>query len=670
MRTNDPCTKRSMIPLAALAALGASMLALPGCVAENEEGEEDVVAGESVESELSSGDGLKAEIFPSVSLTGTPVTRVDGTVNFDWGTGVPASGIGADNFSVRWTGEILPLYSETYTFTTTSDDGVRVWVNGTKIIDNWTDHAAADNSGTIALTAGKRTSIKIEYYERGGGAVMKLAWASARQAKQIVPQSQLFSSSEPPATSTTTCWPYDRPSIATLRASKKKVFAHYFSAYPISLDNQPPESDYYARNYTKPEGENGKFYSAGGLLSQRPLPQAPRAAGTDWNELNMQTEVRRAVNIGLDGFTWDLLGSSGTHWDRFRAMLRAIPKVDAGFKILLTFDMNVSSFGSGTAGSDADVRNAIINVLTQVSSDPSLYRLADGRLVISAYAPEKRTSAWWKGTFDALNARGIRTAFMPMTNTSDWVGLNRDMQALFPVWSATHWSYRTTTSAPKNVQNAQTAHSMGLLWMSPVGPQDARPKNLNYIEVKNSASFRAGWDAAITGGADMIQAITWNDYSEHSEIAPSTKTQTSFYDLTGFYTTWFKQGAQPPIARDTLYYFHRANSVDPTKAPPKKGAAYKAVNGPAGEDYIEVVGLLTAPGSLQIIAGGKTSSVDVGAGVQTLRIPMVTGKPVFRLVRNGAVAAEVTSATTITNTIDFVDPIYHGGASRTCPVAQ
>jgi len=142
-----------------------------------------------------SGDGLKGEYYDNMDFTNLKVTRVDGTVNFDWGTGSPDASMGADQFSVRWTGDIVPRYSEEYTFKTYSDDGVRLWINGTKVIDNWTDHSPTYNTGKITLTAGQRYSIKLEFYENGGGAVMKLYWSSASQPEEIVPKSQLYSQS-------------------------------------------------------------------------------------------------------------------------------------------------------------------------------------------------------------------------------------------------------------------------------------------------------------------------------------------------------------------------------------------------------------------------------------------------------------------------------------------
>src|SRR5262249_9235685 len=103
-------------------------------------------------------------------------------------------GIGADLFSVRWTGMVQPRYSGTYTFYTMSDDGASLWVsnNVTPLIDNWTDHAPTENIGNIDLVAGQYYNIRMEYYENGGGALAKLSWSAAFVAKDIIPQSQLY----------------------------------------------------------------------------------------------------------------------------------------------------------------------------------------------------------------------------------------------------------------------------------------------------------------------------------------------------------------------------------------------------------------------------------------------------------------------------------------------
>ncbi|MBN3942148.1 PA14 domain-containing protein [Nostoc sp. NMS9] len=147
----------------------------------------------SSSSSSSSGNGLKAEYYDNIDFTNLKQTRIDPTVNFNWRAGSPDPSIGADTFSARWTGQVEAKYSETYNFYTTADDGVRLWVNGQQIIDKFVDQPATAYSGSIALVAGEKYNIKLEYYENKSNAVSQLAWSSTSQAKEIIPQSQLYS---------------------------------------------------------------------------------------------------------------------------------------------------------------------------------------------------------------------------------------------------------------------------------------------------------------------------------------------------------------------------------------------------------------------------------------------------------------------------------------------
>ena len=121
--------------------------------------------------------GLFGEYFPNTAFTGpSSLERVE-SVDFNWGVGSPDPVIPADHFSVRWTGGVVPAVSGSYTFATTSDDGVRLWLGDQLVINNWGDHGATTNtSNAIELTAGSRTSLRLEYYENGGGATIQLFW--------------------------------------------------------------------------------------------------------------------------------------------------------------------------------------------------------------------------------------------------------------------------------------------------------------------------------------------------------------------------------------------------------------------------------------------------------------------------------------------------------------
>lgn len=96
-------------------------------------------------------------------------------------------------FSARWTGQILPRFSEEYTFTPQMDDGVRLWVDGRLIVDHWkTNNGAPIPVGKIALVAGKPADLRVEYFQKGGSARAVLQWESASQKKQVVPTESLY----------------------------------------------------------------------------------------------------------------------------------------------------------------------------------------------------------------------------------------------------------------------------------------------------------------------------------------------------------------------------------------------------------------------------------------------------------------------------------------------
>ncbi|MGG6268013.1 PA14 domain-containing protein [Leptolyngbya sp. AN03gr2] len=135
--------------------------------------------------------GLKAEYFNDTNLTERAIIRTDRTIDFNWGRNSPNQAVNSDNFSVRWTGQLSPLYSEPYTFSADADDRIRVWVNDQLLIDRW--DVPSDRNSTIDLDAGQNYDIRVEYAENGGDASAKLQWSSPSQTREIIPQSQLKS---------------------------------------------------------------------------------------------------------------------------------------------------------------------------------------------------------------------------------------------------------------------------------------------------------------------------------------------------------------------------------------------------------------------------------------------------------------------------------------------
>ncbi|MDF1588374.1 MAG: PA14 domain-containing protein [Gammaproteobacteria bacterium] len=152
---------------------------------------------------MAAGDGLNAYYwnfavvdnnneFPS----GNPnLNRIEAVVDNDWQRESPANSINADKFAVRWQGSIEINETGKYVFHTQSDDGIRLWVDNQRIINNWTLHGATwNNSAAIELIAGTRYDIKMEFFEHTGRAVARLHWQTpSNTTRHVIPQSQLYS---------------------------------------------------------------------------------------------------------------------------------------------------------------------------------------------------------------------------------------------------------------------------------------------------------------------------------------------------------------------------------------------------------------------------------------------------------------------------------------------
>jgi glucose/arabinose dehydrogenase len=125
-------------------------------------------------------DGYAAEYFANQDLSGVPaLTRQDPAVDFDWGAGSPGDGIPADHFSARWT-KSVQLAAGSYAFTSTTDDGVRLFVDGVLVLDKWTLQGPTTYAVTRQLSEGTH-QIVMEYFDNNGGAVARFGFASANE---------------------------------------------------------------------------------------------------------------------------------------------------------------------------------------------------------------------------------------------------------------------------------------------------------------------------------------------------------------------------------------------------------------------------------------------------------------------------------------------------------
>jgi hypothetical protein len=416
------------------------------------------------------------------------------------------------------------------------------------------------------------------------------------------------------------------PPTHILFGTSKKVFAHYFFPFPVSIDNAAPASDYYNRQYLTKNGESNKWLTHGGYLRQRPLGRTPSSSAA-WLQLNMEAEIKAAMARGITGFAFDVMSvdeAIGSN-SPLQRLLAAALAVDSRFKIMVMPDISALRGNS----------SAVVQIIASVASSPTAYRLSDGRLVSSAFDAGLNSSAWWTSVLSQLNAKGIDVAFLPV-----FLGWQGSVEAFAPIsYGISDWGTATAASASAMQGDPDILHSTyGKTFMMPINPQQYRPKDFAYWEAGNSAAFRNGWMSAINGDADSVQLVTWNDFSESGQISPYTDATlrgdigTGYYDMNAFYAAWFLTGQKPTITHDVLYYFYRREPG--TAAGPAQSQLDTNVTHTVEND-IELVAFLTAPGTLKITIAGKTYTQNATAGIASLKAPAQAGVPLFTLSRNG-----------------------------------
>lgn len=165
--------------------------------------------------EPGAGRGLLAEYFPNRDLSGTPLSRMDPAIDFQWSDIDPAPGISRTGFSVRWTGKFVPRKSGDTLLNIHTAGGVRVYVDGDLLIDQWDNETEGDfpgggiiferiipgtPAGTFPAIAGRPVNLRVEYRDGDGYANVRLSFSEPNQfTQQVIPTDLLYTPSQNPA---------------------------------------------------------------------------------------------------------------------------------------------------------------------------------------------------------------------------------------------------------------------------------------------------------------------------------------------------------------------------------------------------------------------------------------------------------------------------------------
>ena len=197
----------------------------------------------------------RGEYFANTSLTGEPVlVRNDTEINFDWGAGSPGGGLPVDQFGVRWT-RWMHFRAGTYRFTVTADDGVRLWIDGQFVLNEWHDGSMTPYSVDLYLPRGNH-SVQLEYYENLGGAAVKFTWTRDEQPTETPTPTLTPTPSATPSPTPTSAPPlpqvwmgeyYDNPSLVGLPVLVREDADVNFNWGAGSPDGSLPADNFSAR---------------------------------------------------------------------------------------------------------------------------------------------------------------------------------------------------------------------------------------------------------------------------------------------------------------------------------------------------------------------------------------------------------------------------------------
>lgn len=481
-------------------------------------------------------------------------------------------------------------------------------------------------------------------------------------------------------TDSTPWLPFDMPTRTALATSNKRVFAHYFTTFPVSVDNDPAGATEYWQEKWLPPGttEGTKNHAVyGGYVRDRKIFRAPRPQ-SNWKVLDKIDEVEQARSIGLDGFLVDVLQINGNEqWLRLLDLIEATNTANAAAGSSPPVKLCMMPDGTTSTTADADL---LADNMAAIANEPCVYRHTDGRLLIAPYMPERvpagdgnggtaAVSFWTQFRNRMQNTYGINP-HMFMCYTLSWTASGQAPAFNNIAFGHGRWGDRnpSNTGAANNSNRLAPQYNRtnfpGKQWMHFAAPQDVRPYGAKYWDAWGSENLRASWMAAIDGDADWVQVPTWDDFSESSGICPTRDSGWAWADLTSYYLVRFKLGYWPPIVRDAAYLFHRRQPL--TGVTYSSGqTSFMARQGSDNHQDIEALVFLTDGATVEIRVNGSViaSQVYSSGGMKSLKVAQQNGTVSVRIIRNSTTVVNHTSPTPIATSQVSEDFTYKASSS-------
>lgn len=446
----------------------------------------------------------------------------------------------------------------------------------------------------------------------------------------------------------------------------KKIYAHYMGCYPAASG----PTAYHREHDPVVMRHDGKlqFDSMGDRW--RNFPLAPEGLTLTTKE-SVDLEIRRAMRIGVDGFTIDAWAGGEGAQKVMDAMFEVAEEKDYPFEITITLDMDhaeairylLDHHGNSPKLARRDGKPLIFGYLSVFNSfplaaealkqtpefkdvdvkslhnDPRLRATPEGwRRLAEGY--KKRVQADIKtplyieyciGAFFA-NVQG------PQIPDDRIIDVAEVMAGEFPALGM--FLDDIPRDNPRLAKLIAATNARGAEWMQPIYYQY---ENVNWggNRFENGTDkLRGNWKAVRDSGSRLLQFITWNDYTENTNLAPGTETRYAMYDLNGYFIQWWKTGQQPAADHDRLYLTYRKYPQGAKFFP------FKAKQPDTG-GMLEVLSILPTPGRIRL--PGRSEEFDAPAGLSFRQFPLTPGPVSAELLRDGKVVLELKSPEPITD---------------------
>jgi len=437
------------------------------------------------------------------------------------------------------------------------------------------------------------------------------------------------------------------PEAKMAAARPKKIYAHYMGCFPIGDPPGGKERFDAKLRHDSPD----PICSVGGAWRDYPLVPYPANLTLDQKA---DLEIRRAMRAGIDGFDMDAWAGGENAREVLDALFRVTEAKDYPFELTICLDHSCLRPEVGELG-------AIRYLLDKHGKSPKLAR-RDGKPLIFTY----HASDLLLGTFtdDEMKWAQLGVAFKDLEEkVGQPLYFMADLQTLFraqpspkdrdDIWSKAAGGiakdfggvglFLDRDLAPQLPVISKAVRAAGAEWCPPIWFQYDNP-GMPLIAPVGTALLRRTWDGARNDGATLLQFVTWNDYTEYTNLSPTTSINYGIDDLNNYFAQWWKTGTPPVPDHDKVYVTYRKY------APGSKVFPFQEWR--RAPDGMEVLTILPHPATVRLPGRtdqGKPIEYEAPSGMFVKVFPTTPGAIEVEVVRNGKVQTHLRGQEYITD---------------------